>query len=240
MAMTPSVEGSYDGPMPDRDPAFLWETEALRTVGAQGRETGRHVRPEPAVVPGGDWVTLREASDATGIPVATLRSWIRKKRLPSKLDQTENGDLRLVQLDRVLARADQLGREVEVVDLRRDRVTIDRAPGPTTVEAAPPGTMIVPIEAWDKMLIQLGNLHEAGQQLAEARERAARAETEASFLRERLADLRTGGPADIPAEAAAEVMADDRALAASVEKAGERPSFTVYLWRSTMSRLRRS
>jgi len=60
--------------------------------------------------------------------------------------------------------------------------------------------MIVPIAAWDKMLLQLGNLHQAGQQLAEARERAGRAETEARFLRERLAELRRelegrpGGP----------------------------------------------
>ena len=50
--------------------------------------------------------------------------------------------------------------------------------------------MIVPIDAWNKMLNQLGNLHEAGQQLASARERAAKAETEAKFLRERLAELR--------------------------------------------------
>ena len=64
----------------------------------------------------------------------------------------------------------------------------DGAPLPST--AAPDGTMIVPIQAWDKMLMQLGNLHEAGQQLAEARERAAKAETEASFLRERLGELR--------------------------------------------------
>ena len=46
------------------------------------------------------------------------------------------------------------------------------------------------IDAWNKMLNQLGNLHEAGQQLAEARERAAKAETEVRFLRERLAELR--------------------------------------------------
>ena len=78
--------------------------------------------------------------------------------------------------------------------------------------------MIVPIEAWDRMLMQLGNLHEAGQQLADARERAARAETEAVFLRERLAELRmdptpsaaaedpgpgapTGTPTAVPTEA---------------------------------------
>ena len=55
---------------------------------------------------------------------------------------------------------------------------------------SPEGTMLVPLDAWTKVLNQLGNLHEAGQQLAEARERAAKAETEATFLRERLADLR--------------------------------------------------
>ena len=50
--------------------------------------------------------------------------------------------------------------------------------------------MLVPLDAWNKMLNQLGNLHEAGQQLAEARERAAKAETEVQFLRERLSELR--------------------------------------------------
>jgi hypothetical protein len=50
--------------------------------------------------------------------------------------------------------------------------------------------MLVPRAAWDKLMDQLGNLHESGQQLAEARERAARFETEAQFLRERLAEMR--------------------------------------------------
>jgi DNA-binding transcriptional MerR regulator len=54
----------------------------------------------------------------------------------------------------------------------------------------PEGSMIVPLDAWNKMIEQLGNLHEAGQQLAEARERAGKAETEAIFLRERLVDMR--------------------------------------------------
>lgn len=64
---------------------------------------------------------------------------------------------------------------------------VSAAPGPPGV---PDRSMIVPIEAWERMLLQLGNLHEAGQQLAEARERAAKAETEARFLREQLAELR--------------------------------------------------
>ena len=76
-----------------------------------------------------------------------------------------------------------------------DRSDLDDADTPTPAasaadEDAPPGTMIVPIAAWDRMLMQLGNLHQAGQQLADARERAAKAETEAKFLRERLAELR--------------------------------------------------
>jgi DNA-binding transcriptional MerR regulator len=77
---------------------------------------------------------------------------------------------------------------------------------------APPGTMIVPIAAWDRMLMQLGNLHEAGQQLAQARERAAKAETEATFLRERLAELRAQmEPAAGPERAPSPSAADDDA-----------------------------
>ena len=58
--------------------------------------------------------------------------------------------------------------------------------------------MIVPIDAWNKMLNQLGNLHEAGQQLAVVSERAAKAETEARFLRERLEEMRAERGATIP------------------------------------------
>lgn len=73
-------------------------------------------------------------------------------------------------------------------DVTPGRSRPDNGPGDDeTVDAR---TMIMPIDAWEKMLMQLGNLHEAGQQLAEARERAAKAETEAKFLRERLAELR--------------------------------------------------
>lgn len=57
--------------------------------------------------------------------------------------------------------------------------------------AGPSGdAMIVPLDTWTRVLEQLGNVHEAGQQLADARERAARAETENEFLREQLRDLK--------------------------------------------------
>lgn len=90
------------------------------------------------------------------------------------------------------------GAEFEAVepDVDADAVSTDEAEpadadDPGVGEQTPPGTMIVPIAAWDRMLMQLGNLHQAGQQLADARERAAKAETEATFLRERLAELRS-------------------------------------------------
>ena len=52
------------------------------------------------------------------------------------------------------------------------------------------GSLLVPLDAWNTVLNQLGNLHEAGQQMAEARERAAKAESEADFLREKLKNTR--------------------------------------------------
>jgi hypothetical protein len=52
------------------------------------------------------------------------------------------------------------------------------------------GQMLVPIDAWTRILEQVGHVHEAGQQLADARERAARAETENEFLKEQLRDLK--------------------------------------------------
>lgn len=96
------------------------------------------------------------------------------------------------------------------IDLRNPR----RAePADRPEPPAPPENLVVPLDAWNRMLDQLGNLHEAGRQLAEARERAARAETEAAFLRERLAELRER-LADATAPAA-EARASDAGPAAT-------------------------
>ena len=51
-------------------------------------------------------------------------------------------------------------------------------------------SLLVPLDAWNTVLNQLGNLHEASQQMAEARERAAKAEAESEFLREKLKNTR--------------------------------------------------
>lgn len=143
-------------------------------------------------------MTLRDAAGITGIPVGTLRKWARRGVVDSRLDERADGTYRLVSLASVRERAERLGRD------SGPPATTEPVPAPE----ASPGTMIVPIDAWNKMLLQLGNLHEAGRQLAEARERAAKAETEARFLRERLAELRArlerleGSPSQPAAETA--------------------------------------
>jgi hypothetical protein len=193
--------------MADSDALVRWETAALRES-PQRRPTP----PSPAFAPrkiAGNWMTLREAQDATAIPIETLRKWARREHIPSRVVETEFGTRRIVDMDAVTARARDLGREIPAAHVA-DEAT-DETPPPQPPVAAPPagsapapqqqpvpdeattadpGTMIVPIAAWDRVLMQLGNLHKAGQELAEARERAARAETEAVFLRERLAELR--------------------------------------------------
>jgi len=50
--------------------------------------------------------------------------------------------------------------------------------------------LIIPISAWEAILNQLGNIHEASQNMAEARERAAKAEAENEFLREKILNLK--------------------------------------------------
>ncbi len=195
-----------------------WETAALRE--SQARRRGRpgvsqDRRREPSQPP--VWVTLREASDATGIPVGTLGSWARRGTVDSYLEGNGGRKLRIVELNDVRVRARELGRPVSPVPVRevapsasgaerseaegvepRSRQRSNPPPGPDGPDSPLRGeqmeTMIVPLDAWNKMLNQLGNLHEAGQQLAEARERAAKAETEALFLRERLAEMRDASP----------------------------------------------
>jgi hypothetical protein len=225
--------------MADRDPAFLWETEVLRTS-AMSRPAGPpSVGPSVAT----DWLTLRQASEATGIPVSTLRNWARKGKVPTSLDETPSGPRRMVSLEGVKARARQLGHEAEAVGGAHYRQTVDqpRAPVSPGQVSPPPGTMLVPIDAWDKMLLQLGNLHQAGQQLAEARERAARAETEAAFLRERLAELRPTKSAAESASPPAPPTEDPRSDHDDPEqvKPAKMPSFTAYLWRMAVSGRRR-
>ncbi|MGH8950634.1 MAG: hypothetical protein ACRDX9_04345 [Acidimicrobiia bacterium] len=219
--------------MADRDAAFLWETEALR-----GSPPTPAAHPHEERTARSDWLTLREASTATGIPVTTLRNWARKGRVATSLDETADGTRRMVSLDEVKARARQLGQDIEPL------TTSETVPPPRAEAdpgSPPPGTMLVPIDAWDKMLLQLGNLHQAGQQLADARERAAKAETEAAFLRERLAEMRATQPSppSEPAPSPTPIGDEDPEPAPEAPGREKMPRFTAYLWRMAVSDRRR-
>ena len=161
------------------------------------------------------------------MPVGTVRSLAKTDEVPSYL-QLENGDaLRMVDLEAVRTRARTLGRTVD--DETSEQASRD---APVALEErAYEGNLLVPIDAWNKMLTQLGNLHEAGQQLAEARERAARAETEVVFLRERLKELReeTTSPGPSPESTAP----SSQPTAPSPQP---RSSFFSYIYRGWRSR----
>lgn len=74
--------------------------------------------------------------------------------------------------------------------LRRGPSRVPQQPVRQGAPQPPTDAVLVPLDEWSRLLRQLGNLHDAGQQMAEARERAAKAETESEFLKERLRDLR--------------------------------------------------
>ena len=194
---------------PDHDPAFVWDDPAAPP--GRRRDTVPTPPPSPASPPAARssrparrdegrprWVTLREAAEATGIPLSTVGSWARKGRVPSRLEQRAAGPRRTVDPAAVAALAAARGG-------RRASPERESPPSPSAPSRIPDGHLLVPRDAWEKMLAQLGNLHEAGRELAEARERAAKAETEAAFLRERLAETRAraaGENASPPPEAA--------------------------------------
>ena len=129
----------------------------------------------------GSWATLRHAESVTGVAASTIRNWARKGKIASRLDQGRDGPRRMVLLDDVVNRASRLDTPLAPV----------AKAGAVTSGGTPEGHLLVPLDSWERMLIQLGNLHEAGQQLADAKERAGKAETESGFLRERLVELRT-------------------------------------------------
>ena len=133
----------------------------------------------------------------TGVPVSTLRKWAMGGNVATYMEETPVGQLRMISLQAVYERAEELGRKVSgqpptaVAAAASKSKPRHRSPSrPAAEPDIPPGTTLVPLDAWNKMMLQLGNLHEAGQQLAEASARAAKAETEAVFLKERLAELR--------------------------------------------------
>lgn len=127
-------------------------------------------------------MTLRAASKQFGVSVSTLQSWCRKGLVGARKLE-----------GRWFAQPADIERRVHLLS-GPSSVPQPPTPQPAERPAQPTAgdSLLVPRDAWDKMVSQLGNLHEAGQQLAEARERAVKAETEVRFLRERLSELRSG------------------------------------------------
>ena len=79
----------------------------------------------------------------------------------------------------------------EIKTQKEEATTDDKITNDASVdEIQESDSLLVPLDAWNTVLNQLGNLHEASQQMAEARERAAKAELEAEFLREKLKNTR--------------------------------------------------
>lgn len=222
------------------DPAFVWQQpdRVARQMQPPSKEaSGRLDKPSSPT----RWVTLHEAEEITGVPASTVRNWARKDRIPTQFELGTEGQVRMVGLDEVVARARHLGR-------------LRPTPGPSSAPPpqppsrpapdAPEGSVLVPIDAWNRMINQLGNLHEAGQQLAEARERAARAETEASFLRERLNELRRQteppvGPAPIPVDSQPEPLERTPAPPMTAGRDQEIEPAWLYLYRRWENRTRR-
>ena len=70
-----------------------------------------------------------------------------------------------------------------------DKITNDVVPD----ENQEKDSLLVPLDAWNTVLNQLGNLHESSQLMAEARERAAKAEAEELLgISEGIRDVGTG------------------------------------------------
>lgn len=153
------------------DAAFIWNQPT-----PQRPTRPRPATSEPASPSTEGRITLREAERRFGVRVSTLRAWSRR----GSIDAIKDSEQWFVTPESI---AHHLSRSAP----KASPTPAPRATGPTDDGTA----MLVPRDAWDRLMDQLGNLHEAGLHLAEARERAARAETEASFLRERLAEMRT-------------------------------------------------
>ena len=165
------------------DPTSIWEHRHPDRIRRKPRSKpeAAAAAPDPppspggiaaSAVPAGEMrLTLQEASKRYGVPPSTLGSWCRS----GAVDGVKREGRWMVTPGSVSARK-RGGRDV--------------SPGPQGGPSVEGTAMLVPRDAWDKLMDQLGNLHQAGQQLAEARERAARAETEAVFLRERLGEVR--------------------------------------------------
>lgn len=141
------------------------------------------------------WVTLRDANAETGASVSALRKWYRKGTVRSEERDGPHGLQRYVWLADVKTRQrvwaevqDQMGQPGPAVELELDSEHRISDVGP------PPGMLLVPLEAWQRTLDTVAGgmtaVHQAGQELAAAREDAGVERTKREFLAGQLAEVR--------------------------------------------------
>ncbi len=92
--------------------ASRWETEAIRESRDRRRARPTVSQQSRAPDPAGDWRTLREASDETGIPLGTLRKWCRRETVDSYLEFDGDQTLRMLEMGSVRDHAKATGREL--------------------------------------------------------------------------------------------------------------------------------
>lgn len=190
---------TWDQPRPPSPPPAKRQARAKRSV-------------EAPIAPGvGERIPLREAERRFGVSVAKLRSWARSGAVDAVMGTGPHGRQWFVTPESIAHHLGE-GRRAE------------SKTSPKTAETPDGSSMLVPRDAWDKLMDQLGNLHEAGLRLAEARERAAKAETESVFLRERLSEMRS--------ERDALIATQDVASAAPPSRSAASPGWATALRRS--------
>ena len=174
------------------NPAFIWDRKTVgrppkRAAGAQ--KPSAAVLSPPQAVGFGDRITVREAEARFGLTAAKLRGLAKSGEINGIMGAGPTGGrvwlLTPESIARFLSNASTAPATATVPSSAGVGAVVSKT-GPTADGSA----MLVPRDAWDRLMDQLGNLHDAGVQLAEARERAVKAETEATFLRERLAEMR--------------------------------------------------
>ncbi len=121
--MVPAENAPKRDALPDEGATTVDWDDLLAQLAEQPQEEG--------------WVTLEEASSATGVARSTLRSWYRSGQLPSRMVAGVHGPQRLVPLPAVLDRALQSPRiqrqldharslEAEVEELRQRLEMVER------------------------------------------------------------------------------------------------------------------
>lgn len=141
-----------------------------------------------------EWVTLRRASEATGVSISTLRSWYRKGTIDSRIEKGPNGSQRIVRLKEVAER-------VKPPPAKEESPSRAAANG----KRARSNGAAVPAEIRDVI-----------EELAAARERAGRAEARADLLEREIVELRSR-PAGFNAEHVATLEAENRVLRERLE-----------------------